>query len=81
MSEAEQTGAGTKRPAPEIDAICDCIRKGLEVIADTITPPESATKHFREARIEMLRGFRELIDCRIEHLSQKNSTGTRVVVE
>ncbi|HEY3458729.1 MAG TPA: hypothetical protein VGK64_29370 [Bryobacteraceae bacterium] len=80
MSEAEETGAGTKRPTPEIDTICDCIRKGLEVIADTITPPESASKHFREARIEMLRGFRELIDCRIEHLSRK-STGTRVVVE
>jgi hypothetical protein len=80
MSEAEQTGAGTKRPTPQIDTICDCIRKGLEAIADTITPPESASKHFREARVEMLRGFRELIDHRIEHLSRK-STGTRVVVE
>ena len=80
MSEAEQTDAGNKRPRPEIDTICDCIRKGLEAIADTITPPESASRHFREARIEMLRGFREIIDRRIEHLSRK-STGTRVVVE
>ena len=81
MSEAEQADAGTKRPIPEIDTICDCIRKGLEAIVDTITPPESASKHFREARIEMLRGFREIIDHRIERLSRTKSAGTRVVVE
>jgi hypothetical protein len=81
MSEAEQSTEGGRRARPDIDAICDLLRKGLEVVADTITPPESASKHFREARIEMLRGFREIIDHRIEHLSRTKSAGTHVVVE
>ena len=75
MSETKQSAT------PHIDTICDCVRKGLEAIAQTFTPPEAAGKHFREAHIEMLRGFRALIDDRIEHLSRAKSTGTRVVVE
>jgi hypothetical protein len=81
MSEAEQTTTGDARTHAHIDTICDCVRKGLEAVAEAFTPPESAGRHFREAHIEMLRGFRELIDHRIEHLSRGKSTGTRVAVE
>jgi len=77
MSEAEQKA----QTHEHINTICDCVRKGLEVVAEAFTPPEAAGKHFREAHIEMLRGFRALIDHRIEHLSRAKSTGTRVVVE
>jgi hypothetical protein len=80
MSEAEQS-AGNARASAHIDTICDCIRKSLEMLSDAITPPESACKHFREARIEMLRGFRDVIDHKIERLSRTKTTGTRVVVE
>jgi hypothetical protein len=44
-------------------------------------PPEEATKHFREARIEILRGFRAILDARIERLSKSGPQGTRVTVE
>ena len=81
MSEGETTAQANPRASAHIDSICDCIRHTLETLSDVITPPDSACGHFREARIEMLRGIRAIIDHRIEHLSRAKSTGTRVVVE
>lgn len=81
MSEAGPSTTENARATPHIDAICDCIRKGLQAFSDAITPPEAACGHFREARIEMLRGVRAIIDHRIEQLSRRKATGTRVVVE
>jgi hypothetical protein len=41
-----------------------------------------ATKdHFRNSRIEFLKGIRSLIDDRIAHLSHDEAKGTRVTVE
>jgi len=37
--------------------------------------------HFRNSRIEFLKGIRSLIDDRIAHLSREHAKGTRVVVE
>ena len=64
------------------DWFCDWVRQGAERASEMLNPPETAGKHFREARIEFLRGVRELIDHRIERLSRTGSgKGTRVVVE
>ena len=83
MSEAAQPGTENRRQSPYIDDICKEFRAGLEFIVDNFAPPESACHHFREARIEMLRGLRDIIDHRIDRLSRRNkpSTGTRVTVE
>ena len=44
--------------------------------------PDSARQHFRNARVEMLKGMRELIDKRIDDLSESAETkGTKVTVE
>jgi hypothetical protein len=80
MSEAAQ-GSGSRTGAAHIDSICDFVRRGLETVSAAIIPPESARQHFRESRIEFLRGIRSLIDHRIDRISQKNQTGTRVTVE
>jgi hypothetical protein len=41
-----------------------------------------ATKdHFRNSRVEFLKGIRSLIDYRIEHLSRPERKGTHVTVE
>jgi len=77
MSEAAQGSTET----PHIDRICDFVRHGLETLSSAVTPPESARLHFRESRVEFLRGVRALIDHRIDRLSRKNQTGTRVTVE
>jgi hypothetical protein len=43
--------------------------------------PDSARTHFRNARIEFLKGMRELLDARIEGLSRQEQKGTTVTVE
>jgi hypothetical protein len=42
---------------------------------------EEVSGHFRQSRIEFLKGVRALLDERIEHLGKSAHKGTRVVVE
>ena len=83
MSESAESTSGAANPnKAHIAWFCDWIRQGAERTAEMLTPPESASRHFREARIEFLRGVRDLIDRRIDRLSRNDSNkGTRVVVE
>ena len=89
MSEAHQHehGPGTTSPIGEHKHIhnhqCYCSGVGpmFSRFARVFGPPESATQHFRQARIEILRGFRAIIDERIERLSRRDRKGSRVVVE
>jgi hypothetical protein len=85
MTEAGQAGGERRHATPGIDDIVNGFRAGVECLIDAFTPPESASHHFREARIEMLRGVRAIIDHRIDRLSRKNTpgakSGTTVVVE
>ena len=46
-----------------------------------LAPCQAAESHFREARKEVLLGFRELIDHRIQRMSKTGTTGTRIVAE
>lgn len=80
MSEAAQ-GAGNSGRTAHIETICDFVRHALETVSDAVTPPEPASRHFRESRIEFLRGIRALIDHQIDNLSRKNEGGSRVSVE
>jgi hypothetical protein len=43
--------------------------------------PKNARDHFRNSRIEFLKGIRSLIDRRIEELSRPEAKGTSVPVE
>jgi hypothetical protein len=42
---------------------------------------EATRDHFRNSRVEFLKGIRSLIDQRIEHLSHGEAKGTHVTVE
>jgi hypothetical protein len=42
---------------------------------------EATRDHFRNSRIEFLKGLRSLIDDRIAHLSKNEPKGTHVTVE
>lgn len=42
---------------------------------------DATRNHFRNSRIEFLKGIRNLIDERINRLSRQESKGTRVTVE
>ena len=79
MSEGSQTA---NEQASSSSGACNRIKEGIDSFFGMFLPPEEACKHFREARIEMLRGFRAIIDARIEHLSSRGGAqGTRVTVE
>ena len=43
--------------------------------------PEATRDHFRNSRVEFLKGLRSLLDDRIAHLSQQERRGTKVTVE
>ena len=43
--------------------------------------PEESRQHFRNSRIEFLKGLRGFLDARIERLSRQEQHGTHVVVE
>ncbi len=42
---------------------------------------DATRDHFRNSRVEFLKGIRSLIDDRIEHLSRAEAKGQRVTVE
>jgi hypothetical protein len=75
-TKAENAGAGSERAATGC-FICETALPMIErcLGADTIG-------HFRNSRIEFLKGVRSLIDERIAHLSKETEAkGTRVTVE
>jgi hypothetical protein len=55
--------------APQISALLDHVW------------PEQTHEHFRNARVEALKGIRSLLDARIERLSQQPPKGTKLTVE
>jgi len=46
-----------------------------------IGPSDEAKGHFRQSRVEFLKGIRRIIDDRIERVSRTGQKGTHVVVE
>lgn len=55
----------------------DAMKKFLHDIG----PSEEAANHFRQSRVEFLKGIRRIIDDRIEKVSRGAQRGTHVVVE
>ena len=55
---------------------CDAIKPFMEHLWSDAT-----RDHFRNSRVEFLKGLRSLLDARIAHLSREESKGTHVVVE
>jgi outer membrane protein TolC len=44
-------------------------------------PPEPARRHFDAARLEFLKGLRELLDARIAQCSKRKAKGEKINVE
>jgi hypothetical protein len=70
----------TTAPHPHGCIFCNVVEPQLEAFFDHLWP-EPTQEHFRNARIEMLKGFRSLLDARIERLSKHAQKGTKVTVE
>ncbi|MCU1273548.1 MAG: hypothetical protein JWO48_979 [Bryobacterales bacterium] len=59
---------------------CDIAAPQLSAFFDRCWP-EHTQEHFRNARIEVLKGIRSMLDARIDRLSQNAQRGTKVTVE
>lgn len=60
---------------------CLCREIGAHLSAVFGVKSEEAKDHLRNARVEMLKAVRSIIDERIEHLSGTAHKGTKVAVE
>ena len=79
MSESEAKAQESSAPEEK----CFCMGAGPEFFAMfKKLGPDSARGHFRNARVEMLKGMRAMIDKRIEDIAESTETkGTKVTVE
>ena len=67
---------GTKQ-YPAIDAACLQFKRFL----DSLEPSPEVREHFRTARLELLKGLRQVLDNRISELSHTAETGRKINVE
>ena len=72
MEEKTHTHAGC--------VFCNVIGPQVEAFFEHVWP-ETTQEHFRNSRIEALKGIRSLLDARIERLSKQAPKGTKVTVE
>lgn len=80
MSEESKTESAAQQP--DAGCLCGGIGPSVSRLVRAMAPPEGAAEHFRQARIEMLKGLRELLDHRIAVLSKEpEGKGTKVTVE
>jgi hypothetical protein len=59
---------------------CDVAAPQIQAFMDHVWP-KNTREHFRNARIEMLKGMRSILDARIERLSQHSPKGAKITVE
>ncbi len=60
-------------------ALCEA-GDAVERLFEAFGPSEDATQHFRQSRVEFLKGIRAMLDDQIEGMARPRK-GTRVVVE
>lgn len=59
---------------------CDVAAPQIQAMMEHIWPADTR-EHFRNARVEILKGMRSMLDARIERLSKNPAKGTTVPVE
>ena len=77
MSDEKRTGSGrvsTDGPFARLGAEVDNLLR-------SVIPSDAAFEHFANARIEVLKGIRAVIDARIDRLSSATKKGVSVSIE
>jgi hypothetical protein len=59
---------------------CDIAAPQIEALMDHVWPKDTR-EHFRNARVEILKGMRSMLDARIDHLSKHAAKGTKIAVD
>ncbi len=71
----------TPQPERVVYERCVC-RQMMDFVCNvTGLGSEEARRHFRNSRIEVLKGFRAILDARIERLSRTTAPGASIKVE
>ena len=65
------------RQYPAVDAACLQFKKFLQALE----PSPEVCEHFRTARIEVLKGLRQMLDNRIAELRRTSEAGRKIDVE
>jgi hypothetical protein len=76
-----EENTGTKPGHDPKHCLCCEAHGALEHLLGRWGGSEEVREHFRQSRIEFLKGVRSLLDNRIERLGRTGHKGTRVVVE
>ena len=71
---------GQQRPPREYPVIDACAMKLKETLR-AFEPSPQVSEHFRNARVEFLKGIRQIIDDRIQRVNRQSQHGTNVTVE
>lgn len=66
---------------PIAEGPCARIGAELDTLLRTLCVSSEAAQHFTNARVEMLKGVRAIIDRRIERLSREDQKGVSVPIE
>jgi len=77
MENTQTAGQHAPREYPIIDVVAMKIKETLR----SLEPSPDVTQHFRNARVEVLKGFRQMIDNRIQRLSRSSDHGQKLTVE
>jgi len=77
MTEQETAQTATQPVAQER---CLC-REVVETFREQFKVPSEVQEHFKNSRIEFLKGIRAMIDSRIEKLSSASERGAKIAVE
>jgi hypothetical protein len=59
---------------------CPC-REIVDTVRQYLGISPAARQHLTNSRVEFLKALREMLDARIEHLSNQPQQGTKVAVE
>jgi len=79
---AETAGAGSEAHTHDHKNCWCCeVNDAMNRFAREFGPSEEVRSHFRNSRIEFLKGIRRIIDERINRLSANEQKGSRVNVE
>jgi len=75
MSEQEPNAT---QPVTQERCLC---REVVDSFREQFKVPEEVQEHFKNSRIEFLKGLRAIIDSRIEKLSSVGQRGAKIAVE
>jgi|SwirhisoilCB3_FD_contig_71_2781124_length_1475_multi_3_in_0_out_0_3 hypothetical protein len=79
---AETTGAGSEAHTHEHKGCWCCeVNDAMNKFAREFGPSDEVRSHFRNSRVEFLKGIRRIIDERISRLSENEQKGSKVTVE